>query len=81
MQASKVPIHGTALWLVVQGSRGGTAEIKGDAVEISPLVGLTVWSDHQDEPIFGGDLSPENAHIISEEIRKHAEFASAEQGE
>lgn len=27
------------------------------------------------------ELSPENAHILSEEIRKHAEFASAEKGE
>ena len=83
MQLSKVPIRGTDLDMVIQGFRGGKAELDGNVVEFQPSVSVNFWPSGEDSPVFSGDLTPENAHIISEEIRKHAEFAAtaADKGE
>ena len=75
MQASKVAVRATDLEVIVQGFKGS----EGHDIKPYVLVGIigeVGWTE------FSGELSPESAHILSEEIRKHAEFAaSAEQGE
>lgn len=68
MQASKVPITGTDLDLVVQGFKGGEG--------IQPYVFVQVLHDEVWSQ-FDGELTPENAHILSEEIRKHAEWSAS----
>lgn len=75
MQLSKVEtLEGEDV--LVQGFKGDVAQ------GIAPYVFVGVFDEKDDgdaPPEF--TLTPENAHILSEEIRKHAEFASAEQGE
>lgn len=87
MQLSKVPIKATDLWLIVQGFRAGTIKMSdepdAETVEFEPTITLAGWADGKNTPEFSMELTAENANIISEEIRKHAEFAQTvrEQGE
>lgn len=76
MQLSKVEtLEGESV--LVQGFRGS------EALGISPYVFIGVFDDKDDDAGYPPEftLTPENAQILGEEIRKHAEFASAEQGE
>lgn len=68
--ASKVPavVDDASSELVVQGFRAGGG--RESYVFIGSLVG-----DELDDAREVA-LTPENAHILSEEIRKHAEFAA-----
>lgn len=90
MQASKVPVKNTDLYFIVQGFKGSVSEFtppgadEPEVLTVKPSVLLGVWSTEMDEPLFEGGITVENANIIAEEIRKHAEWAStprAEQGE
>lgn len=90
MQATKVPVKNTDLYFIVQGFKGSVSEYTppgADEVEtltVEPSVLVGVWSTAQDEPLFEGGITIENANIVAEEIRKHAEWANqpqAEQGE
>lgn len=69
MQASKVDTTRPEVPLYVQGFQAGGG--------FEPYV----WIGSPDDDEGGFMLTPEGAHILSEEIRKHAESISAEQGE
>ena len=45
-------------------------------MEIAPSVFIGVADSEGQWSKFEGELSTENAHILSEELRKHAEYAS-----
>lgn len=76
MQESKVPIRAQGLDIHVQGFRGNEEH------DINPYVYVGVH-DGEAWIKFEGDITPENAQILGEELRKHAEYATsvAEQGE
>lgn len=69
MASTKVEVLGGEL--VVQGFRGSAI----NSIEPYVFIGI-VNADGGLEPIEGFELTPENAHILSEEIRKQAEFSN-----
>ena len=69
-EASTVPVHAQDANVVVQGFRGNAK------MEIAPSVFIGVADSEGQWSKFEGELSTENAHILSEELRKHAEYAS-----
>lgn len=75
MQSSKVDaiVDDVATQLIVQGFR--TSDTLDGYVFIGSLVGDEL--DESREVI----LTPEDAHILSEEIRKHAEYSLGSKGE
>lgn len=68
MKSSYVEVDGSTS-VVVQGFR------ENDERGINPYVFLGVLGEG-DWSHIEVSLTPENAHILSEEIRKHAEFAA-----
>lgn len=80
VSTSYVDVKADGVQVVVQGFRGS------EGLSLDPYVFIGVLSSDADED---GDpwvdieieLTPENAHILSEEIRKHAEYANSAEEE
>lgn len=80
VSTSYVDVKSEGTRLVIQGFRGSEGLSLDPYVFIGVLVddlgeGGETWVDTEIE------LTPENAHILSEEIRKHAEYASSAEEE